>query len=540
MKGKLSLYFIYLRLKFFYIFSTLFISMHDLRNMNIYLSEIKLVIKGPGESFFINNNFNPSPSEVIINVDIKYSGIKSYDFTEDLNYVVIKFDEQITSCERMFEQLNNIIEIDLSNFDASQVVNMSSMFFNCNKLKKIYLGNMDTSLVQNMDFLFNKCEKLTSIDVSNFVTSSVTTMHQMFGNCEALTSIDVSNFDTKNVEDMYEMFGYCKELITVNVSNFNTAKVKDMQGMFFLCGKLKYLDLSSFVTSSINNIIYLFAGCDSLVYIKLNSFTFKEGDYLNSMFEWISQKKICINDGSSIRLLNLTYPNMIYNCSDKCFENDIKINLQNDDCINNCNESECKYELNKLCYRICPDSSYLSSYNEYLCLDKSSEGNYYYDNIKRLYKECYNTCKRCNKGGNETNHNCMECNDNNPIKLRLNNYYNCFLNCTYYYYFDNDNNYHCTDNTSCPDEYPLLDKLECKISNEKKLEELIKNLNNETNKEEEIPYYNKILKIVEDIFTSEDYVTTKLDNGNNEIIEINKLKITFTTTQNQNNNKIVI
>ena len=68
------------------------------------------------------------------------------------------------------------------------------------------------------------------------------------------------------------------------------------------------------------------------------------------------------------------------------------------------------------------------------------------------------------------------------------------------------------------------------------LEELIKNLNNETNKEEEIPYYNSILKIVEEIFTSEDYVTSNLDNGNNEIIEIDKLKIIFTTTDNQKNN----
>ena len=128
MKAKLSVYFLYLRLKFLYILSSLFISMQDLRNMNVYLSEIKLVIKGKGESFFLNNTFNVQPSEVIINDVIKNSSIKSYNFTEDLNYVVIKFNKPIESCVNMFGGLSNIIEIDLSNFDASKVTSMSSIF----------------------------------------------------------------------------------------------------------------------------------------------------------------------------------------------------------------------------------------------------------------------------------------------------------------------------------------------------------------------------------------------------------------------------
>ena len=33
---------------------------------------------------------------------------------------------------------------------------------------------------------------------------------------------------------------------------------------------------------------------------------------------------------------------------------------------------------------------------------------------------------------------------------------NCYETCIYYYYLDNDNNFHCTDNDSCPDEYNKL------------------------------------------------------------------------------------
>ena len=70
MKSNIFLYCIYSRLKLLYILSALFISMHELRNMNIYQSEIKLVIKGSGYSQFLSDDFNTEPDEVIINGEI--------------------------------------------------------------------------------------------------------------------------------------------------------------------------------------------------------------------------------------------------------------------------------------------------------------------------------------------------------------------------------------------------------------------------------------------------------------------------------------
>ena len=152
MRENVLIYFKYSRLKFIFILNSLFISMHDLRNMNVYLSEIKLVIKGRGNHYFLNDNFNPELSEVIINNEIKGSGIKNYTFTEELNNVVIKFNNSIKSCETMFYELYNIIEIDLSNFDASNVVSMSSMFLGCTNLERIYFGNINTSSVKYMSY----------------------------------------------------------------------------------------------------------------------------------------------------------------------------------------------------------------------------------------------------------------------------------------------------------------------------------------------------------------------------------------------------
>ena len=55
-------------------------------------------------------------------------------------------------------------------------------------------------------------------------------------------------------------------------------------------------------------------------------------------------------------------------------------------------------------------------------------------------------------------------------------------------------------------------------------------------KEEEIVYYNTILENVENLFTNGSFNTSNLDNGKDEIIETEKMTVTFTTTQNQKNN----
>ena len=76
--------------------------------------------------------------------------------------------------------------------------------------------------------------------------------------------------------------------------------------------------------------------------------------------------------------------------------------------------------------------------------------------------------------------------------------------------------------------------MECKLST--KIKNVIEDLiNNETIKEEEIKYYD-ILKNIEDIYTSKKYNTSDLDNGNDEIIEMDKMKVILTTIENQKNN----
>ena len=341
----------------FFIFLTLFISSKE-------QYQISLIIEGQGSQYFLNESYYLEPNEVIVNSQPRELCKKFCDFERDINFVIIRFNTQIESVANMFNGLTNIKEIDTSNFDFSKVTNMDSMFNGCSNLEKINFGNINTSLVENMERLFQNCISLTSINLSNFDTSLVTSMNSMFRVCESLNSIDVSNFNTSNVEDMMDMFALNYNLISIELSNFNTSKVKNLKGMFYKCQTLKYLDLSNFDTTLVINICSMFEQCSSLLYINFNSLRIGGGGEKETGYAFSStppELKICINDSQTENLLlswTVINSQTNLNCSDICFEKNIKINLKENRCLYSCNESESKYEYKNYCYEVCPNTTF--------------------------------------------------------------------------------------------------------------------------------------------------------------------------------------
>ena len=149
------------------------------------------------------------------------------------------FKDNIYKTTYMFYKCELLTNIDLSNFNTSNVTNMSSMFKGCSSLKKINLSNVNTNSVINMNFMFAKCSSLTNINLSSFNTNNVTRMRSMFYGCFSLTNIDLSSFNTNNTTDMACMFSRCSSLTNINLSNFNTQNVTDMSMMFNGCNNLK-------------------------------------------------------------------------------------------------------------------------------------------------------------------------------------------------------------------------------------------------------------------------------------------------------------
>ena len=150
------------------------------------------------------------------------------------------FKNPLTKTNHMFFGCKNIIKLDFSNFDTSQVTNMSNMFYNCNSLKKINLANFNTENVDNMSSMFSFCNSLLNLNLSFFNTQNVTDMSYMFIDCNSLLNLDLSNFNTENVVNMSYMFSGNRKLTDLNLSNFNTQNTNSItDDMFYDCNLMK-------------------------------------------------------------------------------------------------------------------------------------------------------------------------------------------------------------------------------------------------------------------------------------------------------------
>ena len=244
---------------------------------------------------FKKSTIAPAASMNVINIEDEESdyGIKLWlDPTDKTAYYYAE-PEKIylnTDSGGMFhlgfgeQRTRNILDLDLFNFDTSNVTNMRSMFSDMPKLTSLNLSNFDTSKVTNMSQMFESMSSLTTLNLSSFDTSQVTDMSYMFCDMSKLTSLNLSNFDTSKVTDMHYMFCSMRSLTTLNLSNFDTSKVTDMNTMFFGMSKLTTLDLSSFDTSWVRNMYQMFCGMSSLTSLNLSSFDTSQVTNMKSMF----------------------------------------------------------------------------------------------------------------------------------------------------------------------------------------------------------------------------------------------------------------
>ena len=186
------------------------------------------------------------------------------------------------------QEIKNILELDLSSFDTSLVMNMNDMFRGMSNLTILNLSNFDTSNVTNMDSMFSGMFNLTALDISNFDTSKVTSMFYMFSGMSNLASLDLSSFDTSQVTDMCGMFNGITNLTTLNLSNFNTSNVTNMSSMFSGMSSLTTLDLSSFDTSQVTGMLYMFSGMSNLTILNLSNFDTSKVTSMFYMFSGMS------------------------------------------------------------------------------------------------------------------------------------------------------------------------------------------------------------------------------------------------------------
>lgn len=118
----------------------------------------------------------------------------------------LEFSEYLADLGFYNYQQYGLLNVDLSEFDSSNITNMGSTFDSCFDLETVDLSGLDTSNVTDMSSMFNACMSLTELDLSSFDTSKVTNTFRMFNQCTNLMYLNLSNADFSNVTLTTNMF----------------------------------------------------------------------------------------------------------------------------------------------------------------------------------------------------------------------------------------------------------------------------------------------------------------------------------------------
>ena len=385
------------------------------------LNEITIKITGTGEQYILNSKFSPQPSKVLVNggsANIDLQNKISISDESDINIITMEWDETLINCEKMFLDLTNLKEVDLSNFDGTKIESMRYMFWDCTNLESVNFNNIKTPSLTNIALLFSGCNSLLSVDLSSLNTSSVINMASMFIGCSSLKSVNLTNLDTSNVKSMEYLFYSCTSLESVDLSNFDTSAVTNMNNMFSNCFSLTSLDLSKFNTDSLELANSLFSDCKNLTYINIQNFdlsktaslfglfkgcqnlefinlyNFIEGDQktnINNFFDEVPNNiTYCIKNKNNAPLI-LEELNKrtctINDCSDD-WNTKQKLEItEKNKCVYNCSEDiQYIHQFKNKCYDNCPNGTILSSDNK--CVIQCTK-----DNPFEFQEECISVCK---------------------------------------------------------------------------------------------------------------------------------------------------
>lgn len=188
-----------------------------------------------------------------------------------------------STCSFMFVD-SNVPEIDLTEFDTTNVVDMDYMFLEAN------LGDC-LSLVSSTITQANTPDR----NILTLNTEGVISMSGMFKDCK-IKHLDLRNLRTDNVTDFSDMFCSCNDLIDLNVDGFDTSKAKDFHGMFQGCIKLTQLNVKHFNVDNVLHMSCLFSRCLRLKVINLESWDFSQVSDANEMFAYCEKlEKIIAN-----------------------------------------------------------------------------------------------------------------------------------------------------------------------------------------------------------------------------------------------------
>ena len=148
------------------------------------------------------------------------------------------FPETKEELSKNIEECLNSKNYNLNCIDTSKITDMSDLFYS-SKFENINIdvSNWDVSNVKDMSYMFNECQNF-DCDLSKWDVSKVTKMEYMFANCVKF-DCDLSDWDVSNVTNMNRIFVYCNKFTGKGLENWNVSNVTNMQNAFKKCLSLK-------------------------------------------------------------------------------------------------------------------------------------------------------------------------------------------------------------------------------------------------------------------------------------------------------------
>ena len=188
-----------------------------MKSLNQYIIEKILINK----SSKFNKIKVESPDQLLSIIRERHNNNKSFVDLTDLDI------SELDNLSYIFYG-SNMEVVDISGWDTSNVTTMENMFCFCDKLKNIIgIENLDVSKLQSANAMFYGCQNLVELDLTNWNPISLQNAWSMFYRCSNLKIIkNIENWQLPNIKDVSYMFYKCTKL-DVDLSNWDLTNVKD-------------------------------------------------------------------------------------------------------------------------------------------------------------------------------------------------------------------------------------------------------------------------------------------------------------------------
>ena len=215
----------------------------------------------------------------------------------------------VKSIAGMFQYVSS--DLDLSTFNTLKTNDWGSIFYrttfkNLKMPKSISITNM---------YRFISNSEIEKIDLTDISFNDCTSFKEAFASCPKLTQLILpQTFVTSRCSDLSSMFYNCRSIVELDCSNFNTSNVNIMGSMFANCTSLKHLDISNFNTSNVTNMSSMFLQCTSLKHLDISNFNTSKVTTLYRFVD-LNNALITLNLGKNFNTNNVLNMDFFCRCN---------------------------------------------------------------------------------------------------------------------------------------------------------------------------------------------------------------------------------